>query len=144
MRPRVGGLDPAPPPPGARARRGSGGRDGARTRGSRGASRTCDISPGAACSPVLPSRPDEAVPGQLRLLGWLYVKFEGQGRCVLPLLGFVRLEGFSVEFPRVMVCPPPTTGKAVPQGHFSKTRGVEKHAILENLVNSTPIECPLF
>lgn len=54
---------------------------------------------------------------------------------MLSRLGFVRWEGFPSSS-RVIVYPPPTTDKSVPQGHVLKTGGIEKHDILENLVNS--------
>lgn len=59
----------------------------------------------------------------------------GERRAVLCRLGFVRWEGFPSSS-RVIVCPLPTTDKSVPQGHVSKTGGIEKRDILENLVNS--------
>lgn len=85
---------------------------------------------------MVSSRSDEAVPGDLRLLVWLDVKFEGRVALLFPFLVLFVWRAFR-RVP-ASLCTPSNHRQSVPQGHFLKTGGIEKekHDILENLVNS--------
>lgn len=108
MRPRarVGGLDPAPPPSGARAQRAAVARaacgDGTPS------GRTYDMSPKAAplWSPAARTRPFRAT---FAFSCGLMLSLREGSSCSSPSW-FCSFGGLSVEFPHHCV-PPPTTGK---------------------------------